>query len=151
MKIQVDILFIMAAAFTILLSFAVANILWSNLKGTQLYNITNQAMPSVIQSTEKSLNIFNNAIVLIYFAFCLASIILAFFTETSPIFSIFVFLLIPIQLLVSFVFHDLFVALTQDSNFAFLLNNNLIAGLFLNLPIITFIINLILIIILYSK
>jgi len=152
MKAQLDVIFATAIIFVILVGIGVAIMLNNNLTNAlqPIYNST-QAGQIILSKQSQVNTIFANAIVILYFALCFAALISAFITESSPFFSILIFFLIPIQLLISFVFHDMFLQLVADSNFAFLANNFYIQSLFLNLPLITLIISGIILVVVYAK
>jgi hypothetical protein len=152
MKAQLDILFSTVMIFAIFLVIGLVIYVFTQVSNELAPIInTTQAGKTALKSQQKVNATFANAIVLIYFALCIATFLSAFITESSPFFSILIFFLIPIQILVSFVFHDLFLEFVNVSVFSFVTSNFYVQSLFLYLPSITLVVSVIALVIIYAK
>jgi len=152
MKAQIDILFSTVMIFAIFLVIGLVIYVTTQLSN-QLAPIVNttQAGQTALKAQNQINTTFANAIVLIYFALCIATFLSAFITESSPFFAILIFFLIPIQILISFVFHDLFLEFVNISVFSFVTSNFYVQSLFLYLPSITVVVSVIASVIVYAK
>jgi hypothetical protein len=140
MRGTVDIIFLLATLFAVVIAVAAGLYITNSL----FSGFTNNTVISGCTNCVNALNrgsqaeaIFPNAIVLIFILLCFASVILAAFLESSPVFLIFEVISIPIELLLSFVFHDAFFNIADQSFIgATLASSPSISLLFQYLPVV---------------
>ncbi len=155
MKGQVDIISLIAILFIVAIAFFATVQIWNGLNSsptfTHLTNSTSQGRLAV-KNVNTSLGIFANAIVLAFIVGALASIIAAGLTSSSPVFAALTFIILPVEVLFAFIFHDAFFSIMQSSFFAGLVTSYpIVFTLFQYLPITAFILSLVLIIVTFSK
>lgn len=93
-----------------------------------------------------------NAIVIVFILVCFTDIILAAFLDSSPIFLFFEILTLPVTLLLSFIFHDVFFSIAQNSFLASeFVQYPLIGILFQYLPVISLVMVALIAIITFSR
>lgn len=145
----IALLFVVAIAF-----FATAQI-WAQLNKTPTFNKLTNATPEgrlAVTNVNTSMGIFGNSIVLLFIIGAIASVIAAALTSSSPIFAMLTFIILPVEVLFAFVFHDAFFAIMQTSFFAGLVNSYpFVFTLFQYLPITAFILSLLMILITFAK
>lgn len=155
MKGQADIIYLTAMLFVVVIAVFTVDIIWNGFQSNSAYQRIQNATPTgklAAKNTQTSINIINNAIVIIYLMGALASVILASFADSSPIFLIPAFIVLPIELLFAFVFHDMFFSIMTNTMFAGLVTSYpLVFTLFQYLPIISFGFSVILIVITFIK
>ena len=120
-KCQADLVYLIAVLFVVVIAiFAVDNI-WSGFQSNpqtqKLFNATPQGQLAQ-KSVNTGLNIFNNAVVFLFIGAAIASIIAAAFTDSSPVFMVPTLVILPIEILFAFIFHDAFFSIIQQSAFA---------------------------------
>lgn len=155
MKGQADIIYLTAMLFVVVIAVFTVDIIWNGFQSNTAYQQIQNATPTgklAAKNTQTSINIINNAIVIIYLMGALASVILASFADSSPIFLIPALIVLPIELLFAFVFHDMFFSIMTNTMFAGLVTSYpLVFTLFQYLPIISFGFSVILIVITFIK
>lgn len=155
MKGQADIIYLTAMLFVVVIAVFTVDIIWNGFQSNSAYQQIQNATPTgklAAKNTQTSINIINNAIVIIYLMGALASVILASFADSSPIFLIPALIVLPIELLFAFVFHDMFFSIMTNTMFAGLVTSYpLVFTLFQYLPIISFGFSVILIVITFIK
>ena len=155
MKGQADIIYLTALLFVVVIAVFTVDIIWNGFQSNTAYKQLQNATPTgqlAAKNTQAGLNILNNAIVIIYLMGALSSVILAAFADSSPIFLIPALIVLPIELLFAFVFHDMFFSIMTNTMFAGLVNSYpLIFTLFQYLPIISFGFAIILIVVTFIK
>ena len=155
MKGQADIIYLTAMLFVVIIAVFTVDIIWSGFQSNSAYQQIQNATPTgklAAKSTQTSLNIINNSIVILYLMGAIASIILAAFAASSPIFLIPALIVLPIEVLFAFVFHDMFFAIMTNTMFSGLVvTYPLVFTLFQYLPIISFGFSIILIIVTFLK
>ena len=114
----VDIIYLIAALFAVAIGLAAAlyisNQLFSGLNSNSFISSCTSCGQALTKGAQAQ-NVIANAVVLIFLLMCFASVILSAFLDSSPIFLIFEIITIPIELLLSFVFHDAFFAIASQS------------------------------------
>ena len=124
-------------------------VIWSSLTSSvpfeNLMQATHTGQVAQTQATT-SINILGNSIVFLFIFSCIATIIAASFIESAPAFAILGIILMPVELLFSFIFHDVFLNLISNSVFAPVVTTlpSLIYGI-QYLPLITLIVSFIVI------
>jgi hypothetical protein len=120
-KAQADIIYLFALLFVMVIALFVVDQIWSGLTtnpATQhLFNSTTQGTKAEA-NVGTSLNILNNAVVLLFLIGVFASVIAAAFTDSSPIFLMPALVILPIEVFFAFIFHDAFFSIVQNSFFA---------------------------------
>lgn len=143
MKGQADVIYLIGMLFVVVIALFAVDSIWNafqtNPTSVQLFNATPQGRQAQASATS-SIDILNNAVVILYVIGCLASIIAAAFTESSPVFLVVAFVILPIEVLFSFVFHDTFFTIIQNSSLLGGVASSfpMILTLFQYLPIISF-------------
>ena len=84
---------------------------------------SNPSAVAAINKGSTAINILANAMVIVFVIMALASCILSFFVESSPIFLIIIFIILPIEILLAFLFHDIFFAFITNSVVGSVANN----------------------------
>ena len=140
-KGQVDIFYLMAILLAVTIALGaclyIFNALFSGLD-TQPQIASCATCVAALAKGAQAQSIFPNALVFIFIMMCIASVILSAFLDSSPVFLIFVVISIPIELLVSFVFHDAWFQIVSGSFIGSALTAYpAIATLFMWLPVIT--------------
>ena len=155
MKAQVDIISLTALLFIVAIAFFATVEIWGGLTSSPIFqHLTNSTSQGklAVKNVNTSLGIFANAIVLAFIVGAIASIIAAGLTSSSPVFAALTFIILPIEVLFAFIFHDAFLAIMQSSFFAGLITTYpLVFTLFQYLPITAFILSLVLIIVTFIK
>ncbi len=155
MKAQADLIFLIGMLFAIVIAVFVVDNIWIQFKtnptSQQIFNATPQGRLAETNATT-SINIINNAIVMIFIVAALASIIAAAFTSSSPIFIIPALIVLPVEVLFAFIFHDAFFTIIQNSVFSGIATTYpTIITLFQYLPIISFVLAIVMIIVTFTK
>ena len=120
-KGQVDIIFIMVTIFSITMAIFVMDIVWNGLSTSpawQTYfgsNVPNSQEANVVTNTSSAISIINNAIVVLFIMMALVSIVAAAFTESSPLFALLGIIILPVELVFAFIFHDIYFEIIQNS------------------------------------
>ena len=155
MKAQVDIISLIALLFIVAIAFFATVEIWGGLTSSPTFQHLTNSTPQgqlAVKNVNTSLGIFANAIVLAFVVGAIASIIAAGLTSSSPVFAAMTFIILPVEVLFAFVFHDAFFAIMQSSFFAGLITTYpLVFTLFQYLPITAFILSLVLIIVTFIK
>lgn len=143
LKAQVDIIFLMCIVFAVAIAIGVLLYAFGQLFAGFQANPQVKASPyayNAFTQSQKGMNVIANSIVIIFIFMALASIILAAFVDSHPIFVILIIIAIPVELLVSFVLHDAFFAIVNTSFIGTTLANYpTILILFQYLPVISLI------------
>ena len=142
MKLQADVIYLIIMLFIVVVALFAVDAIWNGFQtnpvSQQLFNATPQGRLAEANTTT-SINILNNAAVILYIIGALASIIAAAFTESSPVFLVPALVILPIEVLFSFIFHDVFFMVVQNSFFAGIATGfPMILTVFQYLPIISF-------------
>ena len=155
MKAQVDIISLIALLFIVAIAFFATVEIWGGLTSSPTFQHLTNSTPQgqlAVKNVNTSLGIFANAIVLAFVVGAIASIIAAGLTSSSPVFAAMTFIILPVEVLFAFIFHDAFFAIMQSSFFAGLITTYpLVFTLFQYLPITAFILSLVLIIVTFIK
>lgn len=154
-KSQADILYLIAMLFVIVIAIFAVDIIFNGFKtnptSQQLFNATPQGKLA-LKNTTTSINYLNNAVVILFFIAAIASIVAATFADSHPIFLVPTFVVLPIEIFFAFIFHDAFFAIVQNSSFAATAATYpTILTLFQYLPIATFVIAIIVIVVTFMK
>lgn len=149
MKGQANLILLMVSVFAVAVVVAITIVIWSNLTTSvpfeSLMNATHTGKVAQASATT-SLNILANAIVFIFLFSCVASIIAASLFNSSPVFAILGIILMPVELLFSFIFHDVFLSLISASAFGSVVTAApSLVTLFQYLPLVTLVVSLIII------
>ena len=155
MRAQVDLVYLLVSLFVVVIALFAADKIWTGLTSSapfqNLTNATSQGQLAVKQ-TQTSINIRNDAVVFIYIFAAVASMVAGAFTDSAAVFAVVGVIVLPIELLFSFVFHDAFFEITSNS---FL--SGIVAAypatmtLFQYLPLITFSLGLVMLIVVFVK
>lgn len=142
MKGQADPIYLIAMLFIVAIALFAVDSIWNAFKtnptSAQLFNATPQGQIAV-RSATTGINILNNAVVLLYVIGAIASIIAAAFADSSPVFIVPALIILPLEVLFSFIFHDMFFEVIQNSFLSGVASGfPLILQLFEYLPIISF-------------
>lgn len=143
-------------AFVVAIALFTVDQVWSGLTSNSAFTSLTNATPQghlAVTNTNKSLHIFNNAFVLLFIIAALASIVSAAFTDSSPIFLVPAVVILPLEILFSFVFHDVFFNIIENSAFgttAAVWGASIIT-LFSYLPVVSFVLAIIIIIFTFMK
>ena len=155
MKAQVDIISLIELLFIVAIAFFATVEIWGGLTSSPTFQHLTNSTPQgqlAVKNVNTSLGIFANAIVLAFVVGAIASIIAAGLTSSSPVFAAMTFIILPVEVLFAFIFHDAFFAIMQSSFFAGLITTYpLVFTLFQYLPITAFILSLVLIIVTFIK
>ena len=155
MKAQADIIYIITMVFAVAISFFVVVLIWHGLTASapfqQLTNATTQGKAAV-HSVNTGFGIFADAIVFGMILSFIASLMAAAVSSSSPIFAVLMFIILPVEILFSFIFHDVFFSIMQSSFFSGMITAYpVIFTMFQYLPLITFGFALIIIIVTFGK
>lgn len=160
MKAQIaDLTYIIiVGATSIILGLIIWTALWGNFQSQPLVQNTlfsNTINPIGAQAAVQSnlaISIIDNFSIFAFLMAAVAAIILAVFTESHPAFAIVGIIVFPFEIILSYIFHDVFFAIVENSVFAPTAANLPYVILFFeNYPIITGAIFLILIVVTFSK
>ena len=155
MKAQADIIYLIIILFVVVIAlFAVDNI-WVAFKQNPTYQALSNATPTGQLATKNvttSINIINNAVVILFIVGAIASIIAAAFADSSMVFVVPTLVILPLEILFAFVFHDVFFSMIQNSAFSSIaVSYPYIISLFQYLPIVSFVLAIIIIIMTFMK
>lgn len=117
-KGQVDIIFLMVEVFAVAIAIGVLLYAFGSLFAGFQANpqIASSALATnAFNQSQKGINVIANSIVVIFIFMALASVILAAFVDSHPIFVILIIIALPVELLISFVLHDAFFAIVDTS------------------------------------
>jgi hypothetical protein len=146
---------LIAMLFIVTIAFFATVEIWNGLRSSPTFTTLTNSTPQgklAVKNVNTSLGIFADGIVMAFIVGAIASIFAAAFTTSSPIFAVLTFIILPIEILFAFIFHDAFFAIMQTSFFAGLVTTYpLVFTLFQYLPITAFILSLILIIMTFAK
>ena len=150
MRGQAGFIYLLVMFFVVGIVLAIVIMIWSSLTSNASFEslMTATHTGTVAQaSATTSLNILANAAVFLFIFSCVAAIIASTFIQSSPVFAILGIICLPIELLFSFIFHDVFLALINQSVFAGVITAapNLILA-FQYLPLISLVVSLMIII-----
>jgi hypothetical protein len=155
MKGQVDIIYLMVTVFVVVLAVFVVNVLWAGFQSSPTYQQLQNATPTgklAGQNTTTSLHIVNNAIAILYIIGAIASVIAAAFADSSAVFIVPALVLLPLEILFSFIFHDMFFSIMTNSFFSSMVTSApLVFELFQYLPVISFGLAIVAIIVTFMK
>lgn len=155
MKGQVDIIYLIVSLFAVVIVLFVVDIVWTGLTSNASFTgLTNQTVvgQQAVKNVNTSIGILNNAVVFLFIASMVASIILAAFVNTSIIFAIPAIIALPLDILFAFVFHDTFFQVIATSSFGAVANTYpYIVTLFTYLPVVTLGFAVVLIAVLFTK
>ena len=155
MKAQVDIISLTALLFIVAIAFFATVEIWGGLTSSPTFQHLTNSTPQgqlAVKNVNISFSIFADAIVMAFIVGAIASIIAAGLTSSSPVFAALTFIILPVEVLFAFIFHDAFFAIMQSSFFAGLITTYpLVFTLFQYLPITAFILSLVLIIVTFIK
>ncbi len=154
-KAQVDVIYLVVMLFAVTVSLLVVDQVWSGLTSNSAFISLKNSTPQghlAVKSVNTSLNIFNNAIVLLFVMGAIVAIISAAFTDSSPVFLIPSIVVLPIEILFAFIFHDMFFSILQNSAFGSVAASYpYIVTLFQYLPVVSFVIAIIVIVATFMK
>ena len=120
MRAQADIFFwlvtIFAVSIAVVILVFIFGALFTQLKAQpQIAN--NTGAVTALNKGQQAINVIANALVIVYIVMALASVILSFFVDSSPVFLIVIFIVLPIEVLVAFIFHDIFFDIVNQTAF----------------------------------
>jgi len=160
MKGQLDSIYYLTIGTLVIIVMFFMTYVWSTLDTNAIATNTifNPATNPVgvhaqVQSTQ-AINILDNFSVFLYVIAALAAIVLALFSESNPIFAVLGIIVYPIEILLSYVFHDIFFAFLEGSVVGSAVNQAsfpLVITFMQNLPIICAILYLLIIIAEFAK
>ena len=155
MKAQADVIFLIVMLFVVIIALFAVDTIWSgfvsNPSFQAVYNATSVGKHAIANTTT-SLGILNNGVVLLFLIGCIASIIAAAFTDSSPIFLVPALIILPIEILFAFIFHDAFFSIIGNSSFAGVATSYpVVITIFQYLPIVALVVAIIEIIVIFLK
>ena len=155
MKLQADMFLLMAYLLAAAVGIGAALYIFQQLFSGLDANSQFAACTNCVEALTKGAQAQNNvadALVVVFILAGFGSIILSAFIDSSPIFLIFVVITIPVELLVSFVFHDVWFAIA-DSSFigAALTGVPGLATLFEFLPVIVLVLSVLVAIVTFTR
>ena len=155
MKAQIDMVSLIAMLFIVAIAFFATVQIWNGLNTSPTFQHLTNSTPQgrvAVKNVNTSLGIFADAIVMAFIVGAIASVIAAGLTTASPIFAALSFIILPIEVLFAFIFHDAFFSIMQSSFFAGLVTTYpIVFTLFQYLPITAFILALLMIIVTFAK
>lgn len=120
-----------------------------------LFNHAVQQSPqaaNVVSNANKFFTGLNTVIAFAYIFFAIGAVIAAAFTESNPVFAAIGIIILPIELVLSFGFHDAFFTIIQTSAFgALAVQYPFVTLTFEYLPVITFIMWVIVTIVTFAR
>ena len=155
MKGQLDIIYLMAMMFAVVIAIAAGTYifgkLYTSLDANSQFNTCAQCVYALSQGQSAQNNVAN-AIVILFLLAAFASVILAAFVDSHPIFLIVIIIVLPVEILISFIFHDAFFQIANQSFIGTqLANYPTISLLFQYLPVICMVLAIILAIVTFMK
>jgi hypothetical protein len=142
LKGQADIIYLTGMLFIVVIALFAVDMIWhgfqTNQTSQQLFNATPQGQLAQ-KNANTSINILNNAVVILYVAGAIASIIAAAFSDSSAVFIVPAMVILPIEVLFAFIFHDAFFTIVEQSSLGTVASGYpLILTLFQYLPMVSF-------------
>ena len=120
-KLQVDGIYLIVILFALIIGIVVWAALWGNfvnnpIAQSKLFNKTINPVgaTSAAQAT-KSIDLLANFVIFLFFVAAIAAIVSAIFTESNPAFAIVGIVVFPIEILLTYLFHDIFFAMASNS------------------------------------
>lgn len=155
MKAQADIVYLIAAVLAVAIGLLAVDMIWNALAGNpaaqQLFNATSQGQLAE-RGAGSAISTLNNAVVILFIIAAVASIIAAAFADSSPIFLVPALVLLPLEIMFAFIFHDAFFQIVSNSSFASAVAQYpSMLTLFQYLPVICFVVAIIEIIVTFVK
>lgn len=155
MKLQLDIFLLMAYLFLAALGIGAAlyisTQLFSGLNSNSQFSTCTTCTEALTKGAQAQ-NTVANALVLVFILTAFIDVILVAFLDSSPIFLIFVVITLPVELLMSFVFHDAWFTIADSSFIGTALTGiPSIALLFQFLPVIVLVLSAITAIVTYMR
>jgi hypothetical protein len=118
MRLQADLVYFFAMAFAVSIAMVlliyVFGQLFSGLKASPQVSGNPYAV-NALNDGQAAQNNIASAIVVIMMLMPFASVILAFFVASVPIFSIIIFVALPVEMLFVFIEHDIFFSIVSNS------------------------------------
>ncbi len=155
MKAQVDVIFLIVIAFALIIALFTVDIVWNGLTSNSAFQALTNATPTgklAVKSTTNAISLLNNSIIVLFFFGAFVSIISAAFTDASPVFVLPAIIVLPIEIIFSFIFHDIFLQVISNSSFAAVAAQyNYIVIFMQYLPVISFIVSIIIIMFTFTK
>lgn len=118
MKAQADIVYLLVECFVVSIAVVMVAFAWVSLSTSPQYtNATagNPTAQSITTHANTAIFSIGNAIAIVWIASAIASIIATFFVDTAPVFVVVGMIALPIEALLSFIFHDFFFLMAQNS------------------------------------
>ena len=118
MKLQIDIVYLMVLFFAVSIGLGASIYIFTQLFSGLNSNPTFAACTTCTNALAKGAqaqSVIPNLLVLMFLMACVASVILSAFIDSSPVFLIFVVICLPVEILMSFVFHDAWFAIADGS------------------------------------
>ena len=142
MKGQADMIYLLAMLFIVIIALFAVDSIWNGFRtnptSQQLFNATPQGRLAETNATT-GINILNNAVILLYVIGAIASVIAAAFADSSPVFIVPALIILPLEVLFSFILHDAFFQIIQNSTLSGVADGfPLILSFMQDLPIIAF-------------
>jgi hypothetical protein len=155
MKGQVDIIFLLAMLFIVIVALFAVDSIWtafgSNPTSRQLFNATPQGQLAY-KNAGTSISILNNAVVILFLIGAVASAVAAAFADSSPVFIVPALVILPIEVFFSFILHDAFYSIIGASSFGTVAAQYpVIMQLFQYLPAATLVLSVIIIAVTFIK
>lgn len=120
MKAQEDMIYWLAMVFAVSIAVIVLLYIFTSIFAAfklQPAIANNPNAVIALNKGQQSIDVIANALVIVYIIMAVASCILSFFVDSSPIFLVVIFVVLPIELLIAFIFHDIFFDIVNQSIF----------------------------------
>ena len=121
MKAQADMIYWLAIVFAVSVAVVILLYIFTSIFTAfklQPQIANNPAAVTALNKGQTAINVVANALVIVYVVMAIASCILSFFVDSSPIFLVVIFIVLPIEILIAFIFHDIFFSIMNQSVFA---------------------------------
>ena len=146
-KAQADIIFLVVMLFIVVIAIFLMDIIKNGLFNSSAFQAVSNATATgklAVKQANSAINILNNAVAFIFVFSAIASIIAAALTTSDSAFAVIGIILMPLEILFAFVFHDAFFAIMSNSFFSGLLTQYpFTLYVFQGLPIIVLILSII--------
>ena len=150
-----DFIYLLCFFFAVAIVVGIVIVIWSSLTSSTPFENLMQATHTgqvAQKSATTSINILANAVVFIFIFACVASIIAATFADSAPVFAVLGIIVMPVELIFAFIFHDAFLGIISQSAFGPIVTTapSLVYA-FQYLPLISLIVSVMMIIVTFIK
>jgi hypothetical protein len=154
-KAQADIIFLVVMLFLVVTAIFLTDVIKNGLFNSSAFQAVSSATHTgqlAVKQANSAINIMNDAVAFLFVFSAIASVIAAAFTTSDSAFAVIGVILMPLEILFAFVFHDAFFAIMSNSLFAGLLvQYPFTLYVFQSLPIIVLILSIISLVVTFVK